>query len=400
MSLVPEKLHAALGASSASRWMACPGSVRLTADLPDTTSVHAEEGTAAHALAEVCLTKRRPAADYVGMEIEGWTVTDEMAEFVQGYVDECERLRAFCDPVFVEARFTLASLHPPAPMFGTADFVAYDPATRTLYVRDLKYGQGVVVEAVGNPQLRYYALGALLSDGVRGLAIDAIDLGIVQPRAAHALGPVRTEVLPLDELLLFTQDLLAAARATTAPDAPLVAGKHCRWCKANGRCPEQHRAAQALAQVEFTAVAPEPPKPELMTPAMLGDVLTKLPILEDWIKAVKAHAQGLLERGQDVPGMKLVAKRATRKWRDPEEAAQHLLALGESPDDLFVRELKSVAQVEKLVGKKHLPTQLVVQQSSGVVMVPSHDPRPALAMGDEFAAIPAATTRQDPEIDA
>lgn len=399
-AIVPAKAHAELGASSASRWMACPGSVRLSAGLPDVTTAFAQEGTAAHALAELALHRGVPCETFIGTVLEDVEVTEDMAAFTQVYVDECRRLQAATGTAWIEQRFTLASLAPPAPMFGTADFVAYDAATRTLYVRDLKYGQGVVVEAAGNKQLRYYALGALLSDAAKGKAIDAIDIGIVQPRAAHPDGPVRHEVLSLDELLLFADDLLAAARATLAFDAPLVPGPHCRFCKASGACPAQHAAAQDIAQVEFGVVEAQPPAPELLPPAVFAEVLAKLPVLEDWINAVRVHATRTLEAGGEVPGYKLVQKRAVRKWRDEAEAAQRLEALGESPDDLYDRKLKSPAQVEKLVGKKHLPADLVIQQSSGTVLAPSHDPRAAVTRGEEFAAIPAATTRQDRESDA
>ena len=46
--------HAVLSPSSAHRWIACPGSVALvaTAGAPDTGSVSADEGTAAHEMAE------------------------------------------------------------------------------------------------------------------------------------------------------------------------------------------------------------------------------------------------------------------------------------------------------------------------------------------------------------
>ncbi len=47
--------HALLSPSSAERWMQCPGSVALSYGAPDSSSEYADEGTAAHELAAMCL---------------------------------------------------------------------------------------------------------------------------------------------------------------------------------------------------------------------------------------------------------------------------------------------------------------------------------------------------------
>lgn len=64
--------HSRFGGSSASRWMACPGSVVLCDQMPkQETSVWAAEGTLAHALAEHCLTNgERTTEQFVGMTLE------------------------------------------------------------------------------------------------------------------------------------------------------------------------------------------------------------------------------------------------------------------------------------------------------------------------------------------
>jgi hypothetical protein len=391
--VVLDAAHASLGASNAERWMTCPGSVRLSEGLPDYETVFAKEGTAAHALAEVCLSRGKDPSDFLGMSLEDVEVSEDMVEFVRTYVEHCRGIANGADFVRVEQRFSLAPLNPPGPMFGTADFVAYHAAQKRLYVRDLKYGQGVVVEVTGNKQLRYYGLGAAMAPEIAKFDIESIDIGIVQPRAQHPEGVVRSEVVPLDELIGFAGELLESARATLAPGAPLKAGKHCRFCKASGLCPEQKRVAEEVARVEFAAV-PErdmPPAPETLPQALFEEILGKLDIVEDWMKAMRGHAVRRLEAGEPVHGFKLVQKRATRKWVDEAAAAQYLEAMGEKPEDLFVRELKSPAQMEKLVGKKNLPNQFIEARSSGTSMVGEDDPRPAVTPGSEFAAIPAAT---------
>lgn len=387
---VAEKAHAELGASTASRWMACPGSVRLSKGIPDYSSEYAQEGTAAHALAELSLRKGVEPITFSGTTIEGVEVTDDMAEFVSVYVDYCRDLiRGDSAGTWIEKQFTLQHLNPPGPMFGTADFVAYNDRTRELEIVDLKYGVGVVVDPFENKQLQYYALGAVLSMP-QGTPIDEVKMTIVQPRATHRDGVIRSFTMPFSDLLGFTNELMEAARATIAPDAPLNPGPHCRFCKAAGTCPAQKEQAQQVAMVEFETLPPDlPPNPELIPIPELAGWAGKFGILEDWMKAVRARLQTELEQGGSVPGYKLVQKRAVRKWADPEEAAQWLKAKGEAEADIYKTELRSVAQIEKLVGKKDLPPELWTKISSGVVMVPESDAREQVAVsaGEEFGAI-------------
>ena len=103
MSALPEKVHATFSPSAAERWIACPGSVKLSENCPKTTSKYAEEGTLAHALAEQCLlTPDKNADDFVGKRIDGQLITQEMAEFVQVYVEHCRSIAMFCDSVAIE----------------------------------------------------------------------------------------------------------------------------------------------------------------------------------------------------------------------------------------------------------------------------------------------------------
>jgi hypothetical protein len=398
-SNLPVKAHAALGASNASRWMMCPGSVRMERGLPDNDSEHSREGTAAHALAERCMTSGVDASTFIGVELEGVQVTEEMADYVQIFIGYVRGLIQETERHWVEQKFSLAELNPPEAMFGTADFVAYDAVSKTLHVVDLKYGRGVVVEVRGNKQLRYYGLGALLALG-REIEVDQVVLTIVQPRVLHPDGIIRSETISFTELLDFAGELLDAARRTQEPEAPLVPGPHCRFCKASAFCPAQLELAESIALVEFDEMPTHrPPAPETLPPEVLGEMLTKIPILEDWIKSMYQHAQRRLEAGEPVPGLKLVARRATRKWASETQARQWLEGQGYSPEEILVEpELRSPAQIEKVIGKtgmKEMPEGLVKKESSGNTVALISDPRPAVAIlppGDEFDALPEGGT--------
>ena len=393
MTNVPEKVHAELGASVAGRWMACPGSVRLSRGQPTYETEHSRAGTAAHAVAELCLRKGTDPTMYVGTSVEGVEVDEEMAEAVKVFVDYCRSLLEDLQwsSWWIEHRFSLAELNPPAPMFGTADFVHYDKGSRQLEVVDYKNGSGVVVEVKGNKQLRYYALGAALTLG-KDLPIETVKITIVQPRAAHPDGVVRSEIISYVDLLAFAGELMDAARATLDPAAPLVAGSHCRFCPASPICPAQRDMVQLTAQATFEAMPLDvPPAPESMPIEVVADILSKLPTLEQWAKDVRQYVQKKLEAGEEVPGFKLVEKRKTRRWVSERDAETFLAGAGWGPADIFKQELKSPAQIEKLVGKKNLPAGLVESTSSGYTLATDADKRPAVTLhpGDAFEALPA-----------
>lgn len=392
MSTEIVKAHASLGASGADRWMNCPGSVRMTEGLPDTDTVYSKEGTAAHTLIEKCLDKGVAPEVYLDAELNGVVVTEEMCEAVQVMIDEVKSILSL-DPkaeMRLEERFSLDKFNPPAPMFGTSDVVIYLPTLKRLVVMDYKHGVGYAVAARGNPQLRYYALGACLKGEWTAEQVAQVDVIIVQPRAAHPDGIIRVDSLTFAELHDFAGELLAAADATQKPDAPLVTGPWCRFCKASPICPARHSDAQALARIEFADAAVVPPPVETLTMPEMLLVMEKAPVIEAWLKDVRTHIENTLISGGTVPGYKLVGKRATRKWADPAQTEAWLEEHGFEAEEYQERKLKSPAQVEKLVGKKNLPDDLVVKESSGYTLAPEYDKRPALSPGHDFAALPPA----------
>jgi hypothetical protein len=383
--------HAALGASAAQRWMGCPGSLRLATGVAAPASTYAEEGAAAHTLAEICLEDGLDALALIGRELNGHIVDAEMADGVQVYLDAVRAELGPDDLLLVEQHFSLDRLHPPGEMFGTADAVIYKPAVRRLMVFDLKYGAGVAVEAEGNPQARYYGLGACMA--LADQPVTEVEIVIVQPRAPHPAGPIRREVVSAFELVEWSADLLEAAERTLAPDAPLQPGAWCRFCPAAGICPALRERALATAQIEFGETPlPSPPDPASLPAEKVARLLAASDLVELWIRGLRAHAHAELEAGRSIPGWKLVPKRATRGWRDEEKAVVELQALGLPEDELIARKLKSPAQVEKLLGsrRKHEIADLAVAESGGATLAFQTDPRPSLLSGAaaEFAALP------------
>lgn len=239
--------HAMLSASGAHRWLACPPSAVLEAGLPESSSAAAEQGTVAHGLAEWKLRRAlhdapttRPFSDWIDAEME--TLTDDYVAFIQ---ERLRDVRATCaDPtVLIEQRLDFSHVVPGG--FGTGDCVII--AEPILQIIDLKYGQGVLVEAEHNPQLMLYALGALEAFGSL-YEIDEVAVTIYQPRRAN----ISTWRVSVTELEAWAAEVVKPAAALAASgDGDFASGEWCRFCKLSPTCRARAEANLALARHEF-----------------------------------------------------------------------------------------------------------------------------------------------------
>lgn len=373
--------HATWSASSTARNWQCPGALALSERAPpDKESIHAARGTACHQISEKCL---RRTADCIEPETFLGTVEktkeheieidEELVNSAKEYVDYVlgQFLANPGNGKTIEQKFSLAAFNPPFDAGGTADAVIYDAANRHLEVVDLKNGMGVV-DVQENKQLRTYALGAALANP--GLAIDKITVTIVQPRAPHKDGRIRSETFDRIELFEWTQDLLAAMRRSKAAldayktltgavseeawaETYLAPGSHCKFCKAEGFCPALKKRALDVAAVWFDDR--DQPRigntPDSLSPEEIAKTLDMLDMLEDWCNAVRRLAHTMAEQGSTIPGYKLVEKIGNRAWATEDEdklVADLKKVAGLSDDEIVTRKVKSVAQIEKVLGAK------------------------------------------------
>lgn len=366
--------HSTVGASVIKRRKVCPGSRRLEAMCKNRSSKDASEGTDAHELSETCLNSGVDATDYVGSVVGGSIVSQEMADAVQLYLDHVRGLLRADDGAIlvVEHRFHLRSVHP--DLFGTADAVVWQPGTQTLHVIDFKYGAGVPVEVKENMQLRYYALGALMESSRRAKVVVST---IVQPRCPHSDGPVRVESIDAIELIDYAAELIEIVKATEDPNAPLEASDECRFCNAAPICPALTEKRQRIATVEFQSATDEE----------LAAILKDLPLVEAQCKAIREYAYAKASGGTNIPGWKLVEKRATRRWVDEAQAVTELARAGLKPEEYGSFSVFTPAALETKFGKTDVwenLTSLIVKESSGTTLVPDDDKRAAVVRGSEF----------------
>lgn len=382
-----EKKHSVFGASTAKRWMNCPGSIALIEKAPpQTESEHAQAGTKAHELMEAWVKQSKvgPALS-ARWDKEYGSDTVSAVSVLVNYVRENTPKGA---ELVVEERVE-PGFHPRA--FGTVD-VGIVELFGTLHVIDYKHGQGVVVDVVEdgkpNEQAVYYALGLAREYDFN---FSEVKITIVQPRAWHEKGPIRSHTMSVEELCEWSDRFALAAKKCEEKNAPLRAGSWCRFCPAEIICPEKAKASFADLKSDFSMLAPEEkalPDPRDMRPEALSAALKAAELLDSWISSVRAYAFDYLKRGGELETHKLVPKKAQRKWVDAEKATKEAKRLfGEKA--FTEPELLSPAQLEKL-GKKYAEfvEERVAAVSSGLTLAPIEDKRQASSqLALDFAGV-------------
>lgn len=421
------RAHSKLGPSAASRWMVCAGSVGMSENQPNNSTVFALEGTAAHEFNEFCISSGHDPRDWIGGLVDLEAAGDELKFLRSGDNIEIDRERYFeideemvegCeltietiekyysrvdgDELMLETRLDMSWIHP--KLFGTGDILIYKRRTKQLIVIDYKYGSGHVVNVINNPQVRTYAVGAAKMFEKEG--VESITSVIIQPRAFHKDGTVRTETIDLFELYEFESELAVAAKKTDDPNAELVAGEQCKFCPAAWGCETLRAMVREGLGVKKLKPGEEVtekhlPKMSDITPAQLGRIVREAKIYEGHIRRALAHAHSEALDGRMPDGSKLVDKRAYRKFTVSEDAIVAVLDVEGFDEESYMKEPKllTLTQLEKAVGKKKFvamfgkgpgdPNSMWKKESSGYVLAPIEDDRPAakLSSGDAFGAV-------------
>ena len=380
--------HALLGPSSASRWMACPPSVRLCEQFEDVESEYAKEGSLAHEIAELKvrklidpgLTSRKFTSamkklkekELYQEEMQGYT--DEYVEFIQEQMYSYETT----PHISVEQKVDFSQYVPGG--FGTADCILI--SNDTLQVIDFKYGKGVPVDAENNAQLLLYALGAYLAYEMI-FPIGHIKMSIVQPR----LNNICTWECSLDYLLAFAKKAQEKAVMALKGEGDFNCGEHCKFCKAKATCKVRANANLELAKYEFKSV-------DLLTLEEIGEILQKAHDLDTWVKEIEKYALAESLKGNNVPGWKAVNGKGSRSFKNTDDAIKVLKENGIAEELLYERKYLTLAQMEKVIGKKdfnNLVGNLIVMNVGKPTLVEASDKREAITnkikAEDEFSAV-------------
>lgn len=399
--------HAKYSASNAHRFVRCRGQVLFAQAIgPAPDNEHSLEGTRAHELLQMSLLGKKVDKDATPEMLEAF-------EYVHDFIENLFIARGPHLVICVEQPYTFPqTVVPPEDASGIADLTIIDHMESEAWVVDFKYGKGIAVEARGNLQLAFNAVGLLWRQ-----PIARVNFVIIQPRIKHHReGPVRTWSCGPLEIAEYQAEIEAAIRAAeefeTAcmteifpePGQGLTAGEWCRYCPAESACPARERQALAVVPSAHTVrdlrgvVLPEPADLGLDRIAL---ILESADALTDWLNRIEAYAKQQAMAGVSIPGHKLAEAQARRQWHgDEREIADRIIELSDyamSEDDVRPRGLAPITKIEAALvehartwaekGKKDAAARnmrealsfLTLKQTSGnLVLVPDADGRPAV----------------------
>ena len=360
--------HAYLSASASHRWLSCPPSAKLCADVNDEASPYAKQGTDAHELCEYKVLHalgedvKDPTEnlDYFDTEME--ESTDEYCNYV---LEQYEKAKQLCkDPkVLVEQRLDFSKWVPDG--FGTGDCLII--ADKVLQIIDFKYGLGILVEAENNPQMMCYALGALDTyDGIYD--IESVEMTIFQPRRDN----VSTFTISKEELLKWAEEFLApTAQLAYNGEGEYHAGDHCQFCKVKATCRERAAYNMELAAYDFE-------EPATLDDSEIADILPRIDDLVAWANDIKEYALQQAMSGTEYKGFKVVEGRSVRKYTDDAAVAATVENAGYDP---YERKVLGITAMTALLGKKKFEELLggmITKPPGKPTLVPNSDKRPAL----------------------
>lgn len=376
--------HAILSPSAAHRWLNCTAAPLLEKDVEDKGSTFAEEGSLAHAY---CAKKLK---EFLGKDVS--EETKEIAELNEQYhsgeMDEytdtyktivlekfnTARAKTKDAQLLVEVKLSFSHYVPNA--FGTSDAVII--ADGCMEVIDFKYGKGVKVSAAENPQMMIYALGAWDLFNFE-YNITKVKMTIVQPR----LDNLSEFEISVGDLINWAVDVLEPKAKEAYAGGTQKPGDWCQFCKVKAKC-------RAIA-TKCVEVRQNHPDPRLISKEdMERTILPLLSTIKTWLSGVEEFSLEQALGGVQYQGFKIVEGRSVRKITDP-SAVMKLLGENGFTEESYLKptELRSITDLEKLIGKKRFGTlcaDYINKPQGKPTLVPESDKRKAMNQAkDDFA---------------
>lgn len=392
--------------------MRCVGAVAATPVGVDSSSEPAREGTAAHELGERALQYAsgnpvRRAEFWIDETIsvkykengesktQVFTIDQEMADFVQVYVDQVMR-----EPgeLCIEEVVDLSGVYGVPNQKGTADAIVLDHENDRLYVGDLKFGRGVIVFAKDNEQLYSYAAGALEQYDMMG-DWKTITVAIHQPRLYHYDEFTLTRA-ELEEFIAHAKVQAAASNALVGADlaaieaAKTAGNKQCQWCPIKGKCRTLATHIHEQVYADFVSLGDEcelPREAAELDDALLGRLMESADLIASTVSQWRAEGLRRVQAGMHVPGWKLVqGKKGRRGWSDEDDAKKVMKGARIKDAEMYTKKLITAPAAEKVLSKTKPKVwtklkALITQADGKPSLAPESDGRPALTISSSEA---------------
>lgn len=401
--------HATLSPSGSKRWLVCtasPGFIEAHREElpPDEGSRYAQEGTDAHKYAEQLLNGMKRALPANPRNTEMIACVRE--GFVPFVLNEFKKLGEGAR-MFIEVK---VNLFYDKKETGTADVVLV--GRRKIVVIDLKYGQGISVEAKYNSQLAIYLESVIQRKWPSCKDKIPVEMIIYQPRAQDARFVRRWETTRGD-LREFCEPI--EATAVSIKEEPekqkfkADADNQCRHCPAKAICGTYaaHLLEDTPTEVRRTLTPVEYriglPKVDSLTTFQLTRLLRIRNDFVNWFDEIEKVVTHRMTRGKKFEGLKLVSSKTNRQW-DNEAKAQALLLERLEEEDLFKKTFISPSQAGKLLSSAKVKASkkfvkrveaLVTKPEGHPVIAPKEDPRPPIDLDplEDFSDLPKSAKR-------
>lgn len=361
--------HSFLAPSGAKAWSTCAMWPSMNEAYPQDDSLESLEGTAAHWVWEQMLGRLPVAVGDVAPN--GHIVTQEMMEGAQLYLSVLPDVGY--EFLIVEVPVAIPSVH--EKCYGTPDTWYFDPATKTIYLYDYKFGHRFVDE-YENLQCIMYAEGIMnrlamqykIKPGIFDQYVNVV-ITIVQPRCYYKGEPVRTWEIKGSDVRGYINKLREAAERALSPDPVATTNEEaCRNCPGRHACPALQLGAYSDLQYSTQSSPVELP---------LSAASLELKMMENGLARLQARVEGMREfvasqvaKGGYSAYYRLQDSFGRRTWNKPDE---EVLAIG----DLFEKDLSKRSVIT--------PTQaLKIGIDESVIMAYSYIPKgePKLVAND------------------
>lgn len=293
-------MHSVLAPSSAARRVACPGSRELESKYPQRDGTDAaQEGIDAHKFLAEILTAYARGDEIILPPTE----LGENIKTAFNHVDSIVKKQT--ENLYIEKTLPIIAIHDDC--FGTPDIFYLRDGE--LHIWDYKHGHSPV-EVFENYQLLEYAAGAM--HFLYQFEIKTIFLHIIQPRAYHVDGIIRTWNLSIGEALKYFKFLNEREKISMRENAPLIPSSQCKYCSARASCSALRKTT--LNFIEDLKI----PRDTYLPPDELGKELSILlnakELLDARITGLEQQALQLIADGKTVRGFVAEQTIGREKW--------------------------------------------------------------------------------------